>query len=592
MGSRWYVKGISLAVLIKSLTKFQAALLEHVSITQAPQRPSPSGHPNRPVALNYSCARRQTRKRISKMPLRCQPFTRRLATTAKSYHVGQVTINMLPDEAVLEIFSFFLYGNENRDGWHPLVHVCRKWRNVIFGSPRRLNLRLHCTARTPVKEMLDIWPPFPIVIKGSYCPSPIASVDNIVAALAHNDRICEVMFGHTSISLWEIVLTAMQVPFPELTRLHFESKDETVPVVPDSFLGGSAPRLRSLSLDGIPFPGLSKLLLSATDLVDLSLSNIPHSGYIAPPAMATCLATLTRLKSLSLNFQSPRSRPDPVGRFPHPAARTVLPALTDLRFTGVSEYLEDLVARIDAPLLHVLDIKFFLQLIFDTPQLAQFIDRTPQLKMYDEARVVFSDSGASVSLPRTLDDRGVEFGISCRQIDWQLSSLAQICDSCIPQALISAVEHLHIVERRISPHHREDDIENSQWLELFLPFTTVRNLYLSKEFAPRVMLALQEFVGDRATGILPALQYLHLEVPPIWTSPRHHREVRCCATAPQTPDNRFSMGQCTAYSRWPVTDIRVSIRITFHIVHLNTTIFLTLIVWLAPGIRLEISIML
>jgi hypothetical protein len=569
MGSRWYVKGFSLTLLIKLLTKSQVALRKR------------RYHPGSPAFYLFitlgspPSPSRQTRKRILRMPLRCQSFTRRRpATTAKSYHIGQVIINTLPDEALLEIFDFFLCGNECIEGWRPLVHVCRKWRNVVFGSPRRLSLHLCCTARTPVKKMLDIWPPFPIVVDGSYCPS--SSVDNIVAALGRNDRVCEVMFGHTSSLLWENVLAAMQVPFLELTRLHFESKDETVPVVPDSFLSGSAPRLRSLRLDGILFPGLSKLLLSTTDLVDLSLSNIPHSGYIAPHAMATCLSALTRLKSLSLNFQSPRSRPDSGSRYPRPATRTVLPALTELRFTGVSEYLEDLVARIDAPLLHVLDIRFFLQLIFDTPQLAQFIDRTPQLKTHDEARMVFSDSGASVSLPRTFDDRGLELGISCRQIDWQLSSLAQVCGSCFPQALISAVEHLYILERRLAPHHMEDDIENNQWLELFLPFTTVRNLYLSKGFAPRVMLALQEFVGDRATGVLPALQYLHLEVPPIWTSPGDHREVRCWATAPQTPNNRFSMGQCTANSRWVVIAISVSIRvtfgITFGILHLNTTI--------------------
>ncbi|KAN0109365.1 hypothetical protein V8E52_009337 [Russula decolorans] len=36
---------------------------------------------------------------------------------------------------------------------------------------------------------------------------------------------------------------------------------------------------------GIPFPGLPKLLLSATHLVQLWLANIPHSGYISPEAM-------------------------------------------------------------------------------------------------------------------------------------------------------------------------------------------------------------------------------------------------------------------------------------------------------------------
>jgi hypothetical protein len=42
----------------------------------------------------------------------------------------------------------------------PLVHVCR-WRYVV---PPRLNLRLDCTDRRPVRKMLDIWPALSIVI--------------------------------------------------------------------------------------------------------------------------------------------------------------------------------------------------------------------------------------------------------------------------------------------------------------------------------------------------------------------------------------------------------------------------------------------
>jgi len=71
-----------------------------------------------------------------------------------------------------------------------------------------------------------------------------------------------------------------------------------------------------------------------------------------------------------------------------------------MTFIGVSEYLEDLVTRIDAPLLLHLYITFFHQLIFDTPQLAQFLGRTPNLKAYNEARVIFSYSHATITLPR------------------------------------------------------------------------------------------------------------------------------------------------------------------------------------------------
>ena len=65
----------------------------------------------------------------------------------------------------------------------------------------------------------------------------------------------------------EKVWAALEEPFPELTQLNlgFRDKGETVPVVPDLFLGGSAPRLHFLSLTHVPFPFpvLRKLHLSA-----------------------------------------------------------------------------------------------------------------------------------------------------------------------------------------------------------------------------------------------------------------------------------------------------------------------------------------
>lgn len=63
------------------------------------------------------------------------------------------------------------------------------------------------------------------------------------------------------------------------------------PVLPDTLLGGSAPRLRLLELDRIPFPGLPILLSSATQLVHLRLYYIPHPGHISPEVMATFIST-------------------------------------------------------------------------------------------------------------------------------------------------------------------------------------------------------------------------------------------------------------------------------------------------------------
>jgi hypothetical protein len=49
---------------------------------------------------------------------------------------------------------------------------------------------------------------------------------------------------------------------------------------------------------------------------------------------------------------------------------------------------------------------------------------------------------------------------------------------------------------------------------LLRPFTAVKDLRLSKEFAPRIAPSLQELVGGRTTEVLPALQSLILEERP------------------------------------------------------------------------------
>jgi F-box-like len=423
--------------------------------------------------------------------------------------LARVTIDLLPDVALLEIFDFYM-DELWMYAWYTLVQVCRKWRRVVFGSPRRLDLRLHCSASTPVRETLSVWPLLPIVIWGD--GHEVWGVDNIIAALEHSDRISQLDLTDISSLQLEKVLATMHQPFPTLTQLQLWPRGETVSVVPTSFLGGNAPCLKSLNLDGIPFPGLPGLLVSATHLVDLYYRNIPHSGYISPEAMVTCLSALTNLEILEIGFGTPRWLPDRQSQSPPPPPHVLLPALTELRYKGVSDYLEDILARIDAPLLNKLGITLFNELIFDTPQLTHFINHTPKFVAHDEARVFFSDRGVWITIPQSFDGR-VHLEISCRQSDWQLSALAQICSSPFPWAVISTVERLFIESGSWQPHWQED-IESSQWLELLHPFSAVKDIFLSSELTPHIAPALQDVVEGRATGVLPALQTLFLEEPP------------------------------------------------------------------------------
>ena len=434
--------------------------------------------------------------------------------------IAGATIDLLPKVVLLEIFYFYMNRGDDKEdikAWHTLVHVCRKWRQVVFGSPRRLDLRLLCQDRTPVKEMLHIWPPFPIVI-WSYCTDEW-SVDRTIAALEHHDRIRRLDLESIIRSEFGKVLAVMQRPFPALTSLKIYSPDKKLPVVPASFLGGSAPRLQTLYLEGIPFPGLPQLLLSSTHLVRLDLWAIPYFGFISPDAMVTALSASTRLESLVIIFNFPQGGNHPDWKRRHPPLLThiVLPVLTKFKFGGFDDYLEDFVTRIDVPLLNILDITLFRQLTFDTTQLIDFISRTPKFKPHDNACVELSDWVISVTLPQTFDGSlslGINEG-SSTQLDWQLSSLVQVCSSLFLQTFISAVERLDILENAnpYSELRYLNCIKASQWLDFLRPFTAVKDLYVARKIAPHIASALQKLVGEKATEVLPALQTLVVKEP-------------------------------------------------------------------------------
>ena len=431
---------------------------------------------------------------------------------------------MFPSEVLLEIFSCYVEGSYIGGAWHILASVCRRWKSIALESPRRLNHRIFCyeicsrsgRASPSLRKKLDFWPPFPIVLTAYFFPElkPISREDDILVTLEHHDRVREVNLLDFSISLWEKILPLLQKPFPMLTDLHLHAFRYGLgmeSIAPGSFLGGSAPRLRKLRLDGLPFPGLPKLLLSTTDLVRLDLDDIPDSGYITPEAMITCISALTKLEHLLLRFGSHRSRPEEREKqCRSPQTRSLLPSLTFFKFKGASEYLEDIADRIDAPLLNRLRISFFHQPIFDTPRLAQFISRTPNFKEWDRVKVYLWDFLVTVTVishPMTsydtileLDYRYPESG----QPDFQPSSFGQQCTSCFPQHLISMVKSLVI-------SGEEDRMDPGLWRELLQSFSGLKNLHLVPKIAPRFAIVLQGLVGEDGTQTLPVLQNIFLE---------------------------------------------------------------------------------
>jgi len=437
-----------------------------------------------------------------------------------------VTIDVLPDDVLVEIFNSFVnvYNQRRyirRNTWHALVRVCRRWRYLVFASPRSLNLRLNYSGHGPMSEIPDTWLIFPVVLVSSLVGHLNSGQrwDNMASALEseHHNRISEIHIFDITESRWERFAAAMQKPFPELTSLRvwldFGDRD-LLSVLPDSFLGRSVPRLRELRLRSIPFPSITTLLLSAKSLVTLSLWNIPDSGYISPDAMATAFTAMTTLETLRLSFRSPRSRPNPASRPLHLPTRFVLPALTELEFNGVYEYLEGLLARIDVPALYKLIIIFFMDLDFDLPHLHRLIGHAEEFKALDQATVLILNRSIQLSIyPKTgvVDHHSLlNLQIICEELDQQISSLAQVCRSSFP--LISALEKLEIREHHeVTSSHWKVDMENARWLELLKPFAALKDLYLTDEIARRVCGALQKLSGERANEVLPALRNLFVD---------------------------------------------------------------------------------
>ena len=197
----------------------------------------------------------------------------------------------------------------------------------------------------PFREIMGIWPTIPITILSWY----LEPEDEAIAALEHPDRVSRISLFVKESQLGEIA-ALMQEPFPVLTHLSIASQYKTVPALPDGFLGGSAPSLQQLDLSGFQYLALPVLLLSASNLVNLRLRNIPRTGYISPEAMVSYVAATPKLETLHIEFGARASIPDLIIS-PH-ITRTVLPALCDLSFFAGRKYIEDFVSRIDTPQLN------------------------------------------------------------------------------------------------------------------------------------------------------------------------------------------------------------------------------------------------
>ena len=456
----------------------------------------------------YRTAERSTRKYRGTVSLPPN-FTR----TANNCNVGKVAIDMLPEDVLLEIFTFYMCGAVNDDEWEALVHVCRRWRSIVFSAPRRLNLKLVCTSGTPASKMLDTWPALPIVVRVRGGFDEIR--ENVRAALEKHDRICKVHVDYATYDYLKELVEAMQVTFPTLTDLHVRaflnrySHNDTVSF-PESVLGGSAPNLRSLSLVNIAFPGLPNFLSSSPGLVSLSLSEIPQSGYIPSDTMIDCLSSLTRLEYLQIDFPFSELHSAGASRRQPPPTRSVFPVLNQLLLTGTTEYLDQFLPHIEAPLLHHVHIRFANvgQPIFDISRILRWVGLTGAFEAFDQAYMYFRNFYFHVALSsrkEATDGKVLTLSLEWDGSSWKLPELT--LDSCDH---FSEPFDLCAFDPGFLPAWR-NSIGNAPWSHLVRFFAVMKSMYLARGVAVLVVPALQDLTGPGVTEVLPVLRNIFVE---------------------------------------------------------------------------------
>lgn len=464
------------------------------------------------------------------------------ASKVLSKYFPLLSINTLPDDVLLEVFDYYRKISADHwaclQGWYKLAHTCRRWRQLVFASSLRLNLQLRCTFGTPVTDMIDHSPPFPLIL--DYGPHLLktwthADEDGLLFALQHLARTREIMLSAPQSTLAEIINVMLDTA-PMLRRLilHTESTEF---VLPKSFLDGDAPQLRHLELHGVSLATLHPLLPSATSLVSLILERVPSSVYFSPESLIAHIRTMPHLQTLSIGFLSAAPRPGLSNQRLLPPGQTSqgrieLPALKQLVYRGVSAYLESLLARIRTPVIQDIDITLFNQLALRIPRICTFISDLEPFQP-TTARIDFAQTSAHIllSVPSMAlqssesqsQSPDISLSVSCARLDFQVSAVAQICRSLSGTVSGPGLAHANLIlpveelmlgfhQNEISEEWRrgEDVVDPSLWRTLLTPFRQTRTLRVHVAFAADLDHALRP-PQPQQDGLAPVGEALGLE---------------------------------------------------------------------------------
>jgi hypothetical protein len=442
------------------------------------------------------------------------------------------SVDILDNDSLLHVFylyrPLFLSGHEKddtslvggKDGggwararwWYKLAHVCQRWRSLILGFASYLDLCLVCTNGTPVADMLAHSPPLPLIIDYTHQRRTVTTEDEEAAVLALKlrDRVRRIHFNMPALILRKLI-AAMDEEYPILEYLvitHPAKDYSTILTFPETL---QAPHLRHVVLEGFAFQIGFRLLTPGVSLVTLCLFMDRPSTYFYPNTLLRWLSFMPQLETLEIGFSFPVTNRDVERQLMHTPITTpvTLPNLRFFDFHGVSTYVDELVRRITAPRLEKLEIGFFNQLTYSVPHLLQFMNTTENLR-FDSVKFMLFSTVIYVEVypPAQTEMYSLYISVGCQHLDWQVSSLAQICNSL--RQMFSAVEHLTL-ERKVGwPPEEHSEVDRIEWRNLLTSFSNVKMLTfrVQDRLVKELSRSLQLDDGELPLELLPRLQEL------------------------------------------------------------------------------------
>ena len=247
----------------------------------------------------------------------------------------------------------------------------------MFASPSRLDLYfvLGPKQKGDMKTIMSLRhsPPLPIEINYSGLGKSVTTkeMDRILAALKHPDRIRGITLTGSADDLNKLYKAAIgRRPFPALKNLALCDRRDKRLNIPASFLRGTDLHLRTLKLEHVSLPSISRFLSSAPALTDLTL--VLRTKVDPPLSLLSYLKGMPCLRRLELEIDG---EIDGQVQSTKPEEKFTLAKLTSFRYRGYSAFLNTFMAMVAASSVREINIDLYdFRTVPLVPHLPRFID--------------------------------------------------------------------------------------------------------------------------------------------------------------------------------------------------------------------------